>query len=53
MDAAETLLTIAATWLVVDFISGVVHWAEDSYGSPSATFIGRRITKPNVLHKAS
>lgn len=50
MDAAETLLKIAATWLVVDFISGVVHWAEDSYGSPSATFIGRRITTPNLLH---
>ena len=50
MDLAGTLLKVAVTWLVVDWISGFVHWCEDSYGSPSTPFIGRRITKPNLRH---
>ena len=50
MDLAGTLLKVAVTWLVVDWISGFVHWCEDSYGSPSTPFSGRRITKPNLRH---
>jgi plasmanylethanolamine desaturase len=46
----ELPLKVVATWLVVDWISGVVHWCEDSYGRPSAPYIGRRITKPNLRH---
>ena len=41
---------ILATWLVVDAISGFVHWLEDTYGHPSFPFVGRRITRPNLLH---
>jgi ubiquitin-conjugating enzyme E2 variant len=50
MDAIETVTKIAVTWLVVDGISGVVHWCEDSYGRPSIAFVGERITKPNLRH---
>ena len=50
MDLAGTLLKVAVTWLVVDWISGFVHWCEDCYGSPSTLFIGRRITEPNLRH---
>jgi ubiquitin-conjugating enzyme E2 variant len=50
MEAIELLLRIAATWLAVDWISGFVHWVEDSYGRPSMPFVGRRITKPNLRH---
>jgi ubiquitin-conjugating enzyme E2 variant len=50
MDLAGTLLKVAVTWLVVDWISGFVHWCEDSYGSPSTPFLGRRITEPNLRH---
>ena len=46
----DTVVKIAATWLIVDLISGVVHWFEDSYGHPSVPFVGRRITSPNLLH---
>lgn len=46
-------LKILATWLVVDFISGLVHWSEDSYGSPTTPLVGRHITKPNLLHHFS
>ncbi|MGE0811841.1 MAG: fatty acid desaturase CarF family protein [Vicinamibacterales bacterium] len=50
MSALLLAAKVMATWLVVDLISGVVHWAEDSYGHPDLPFIGRRITKPNLLH---
>jgi len=50
MEAAQTFIKVVLTWLVVDWISGFVHWFEDSYGQPSAPFVGRRITKPNLLH---
>jgi len=50
MGVIETVLKLAATWLVVDWISGLVHWCEDTYGSPSTPFVGRRITKPNLRH---
>jgi ubiquitin-conjugating enzyme E2 variant len=44
------VIKVVVTWLVVDWISGVVHWFEDSYGHPSLRFVGRRITKPNLRH---
>jgi ubiquitin-conjugating enzyme E2 variant len=49
-EVALVSLKVLATWLVVDFISGFVHWFEDSYGHPRLPFVGRRITKPNLLH---
>ena len=50
MTAVALLGRMVLTWLVIDWISGVVHWLEDSYGHPSAPFVGRRITKPNLRH---
>ena len=44
------VIKVVVTWLVVDWISGVVHWFEDSYGHPSIPFVGERITKPNLRH---
>ena len=41
---------IVVTWLITDWISGLVHWLEDSYGHPFSPFVGRRVTKPNLLH---
>jgi ubiquitin-conjugating enzyme E2 variant len=50
MDAAVLVIKVVATWLAVDWISGFVHWFEDSYGRPSLRFVGDRITKPNLRH---
>ena len=50
MEAIEILAKIVGTWLVVDWISGFIHWFEDCYGHPSTPFIGPRITKPNLRH---
>ena len=36
-------------YLLVDFISGVIHWSEDRYGSESTPIVGGAIRK-NILH---
>lgn len=41
---------LIATWLITDFISGCVHWLEDSYGHPHFPIVGRYVTKPDLLH---
>jgi ubiquitin-conjugating enzyme E2 variant len=48
--AAAFALKLVATWLITDFISGFVHWLEDSYGHPHMPVVGRYVTKPDLLH---
>jgi len=36
-------------YLLVDFISGLIHWSEDRYGSETTPFVGGAIKK-NILH---
>lgn len=42
----DTILVI----LMVDFVSGLLHWLEDSYGRPEWPITGSLITEPNILH---
>jgi plasmanylethanolamine desaturase len=44
------ILEPVAALLLVDFISGIFHWAEDSYGTERTPFFGRHVTRPNVIH---
>jgi len=44
------LSKILLTWLVTDFISGLFHWLEDSYGHPHLPIVGHYVTKPDLLH---
>lgn len=46
----ETATIIAAMILLADFLSGLFHWLEDSYGDESWPLIGRFVTQANVLH---
>lgn len=50
MSTAPLLAKVVATWLITDFISGLFHWLEDSYGHPHLPVIGRYVTKPDLLH---
>ena len=36
--------------LVADFLSGLVHWAEDTYGLPTLPLIGKLVIEPNIEH---
>ncbi len=44
------LIELIATILLVDFGSGFIHWAEDTFGTEDTPVLGNRIIKPNVLH---
>jgi hypothetical protein len=50
MPPANWLIPLPVAWFCVDFLSGFVHWLEDSYGSPDTPYLGRHIIAPNVLH---
>jgi hypothetical protein len=34
---------------LADFIAGIIHWLEDSYGSPNTPIVGKPI-RANILH---
>ena len=44
------LLTVAACFLTADFITGLVHWVEDTYGVPSWPVLGKFVVEPNIEH---
>lgn len=39
-----------AVIFIADFISGLVHWWEDTYGDPKWPILGKYIVEPNLLH---
>jgi plasmanylethanolamine desaturase len=49
---AVTLILVKATLviLLLDFVSGIVHWAMDSYGQPDTPVMGRIYIGPNIRH---
>jgi plasmanylethanolamine desaturase len=47
---AGVLLTAAGAVLVADFLSGVVHWAEDAYARKDTPIIGKWIGEANIEH---
>ena len=44
------LVAAPAGWLAADFLSGLVHWACDSFGSARTPLIGNAFIRPFRLH---
>lgn len=36
--------------MVADFITGLIHWFEDTYITPDWPILGKRVGEPNLLH---
>ena len=46
----NALLEVVLSLLAVDFVSGLVHWAEDTFGTEATPLVGAWIVAPNALH---
>ena len=46
----KSIFQIFILWILADFITGVVHWWEDTYGNPNWPIIGKYVVKPNLIH---
>lgn len=46
------VVRVALCFLIADLVVGLVHWFEDSYGSPAWPLIGALVIAPNLLHHA-
>ncbi|HJV90505.1 MAG TPA: fatty acid desaturase CarF family protein [Holophagaceae bacterium] len=49
-QAGWTLLQATGCLFLADFLSGLVHWAEDAYGEAHWPVVGPLIIAPNLLH---
>lgn len=45
-----TALKALTVFLLADFVTGFVHWLEDSYWSPDTPILGKWIVVPNLAH---
>lgn len=46
----SVIIKIVACVLAADFITGLIHWIEDTYGLPSWPFLGSFVIEPNIEH---
>ncbi|MEI8279794.1 MAG: fatty acid desaturase CarF family protein [Bacteroidota bacterium] len=44
------ILKSITTLATADFLTGLVHWWEDTYGNPNWKFLGKSIIEPNLIH---
>ncbi len=52
VDLRPTILValVLAGWLLADFLSGLVHWAADTWGRVDTPVLGRRLLHPFRVH---
>jgi ubiquitin-conjugating enzyme E2 variant len=50
--AGSFLLQASGCVLFADFLTGIVHWLEDSYGDPRWPVVGKLVIEPNLEHHA-
>lgn len=44
------ILKVVGVIMLADFLTGLVHWMEDSYWSPETPILGKWIVVPNLAH---
>ena len=44
------LFQVLLLWIAADFITGIVHWWEDTYGNPNWPILGKHVVEPNLVH---
>ena len=47
------VLEVTAVLALVDFVSGLIHWVEDTFWTEKTPVLGRWVVTPNVLHHHS
>lgn len=47
---AEVILQVLICVVIADFITGLAHWFEQTYGVPSWPLIGNSVVLPNIDH---
>ncbi len=50
IEALRFSVQLIGVLFLVDFLSGVFHWLEDSYGTERTPVLGRFIVIPNIIH---
>lgn len=49
----DTTATVVVCWLVADWVTGIVHWWEDTYGDPNWPILGPNVIEANIRHHES
>lgn len=44
------IIKVFLLWLIADFITGIIHWWEDTYGNPAWPVLGKYVVGPNLEH---
>lgn len=50
LSVLEILVWVIGLYLLVDFIAGFVHWAEDTLGNVDTPIWGPMFVAPNIIH---
>ena len=48
-----SLAQLLGIGMLADFVPGLVHWLEDTGGSPAPPVIGPRLIRPNIVRHPS
>lgn len=50
ITALLILLQAVGILLLLDFVTGILHWLEDSYCTEKTLFLGSLVCSPNIIH---
>jgi len=50
LAVVKWIVSLALAVVFTDFLSGILHWLEDSYGHPGTPVLGRYVTQANIKH---